>query len=51
MDREFEFWMANRTKEVTLSGKRYKVAVYNVEVDGPRPGNTPKKASNHWPFY
>ena len=39
MDREFEFWMANRTKEVTLSGRSYKVAVYNVEVDGPRPGS------------
>lgn len=38
MDREFQFWMANRTKEVTLSGRKYKVAVYNVEVDGPRPG-------------
>lgn len=38
MDREFQFWLANRTEFVTLKNKEYRVAVYNVEVDGPRPG-------------
>eukprot|EP00094_Tigriopus_californicus_P007335 TCALIF_07059-PB protein Name:"Similar to Trehalase (Apis mellifera)" AED:0.31 eAED:0.31 QI:0/0.7/0.81/0.81/0.8/0.81/11/303/598 len=37
MDREFQFWLANRTEFVTLNNKEYRVAVYNVEVDGPRP--------------
>jgi hypothetical protein len=38
MDREFNFWMANRTTEVEVGGKKYLLAHYDVEVDGPRPG-------------
>ncbi len=38
MDREFKFWINNRTEVKRQGGKNYRVAVYNVEVDGPRPG-------------
>ncbi len=37
MDKEFRFWMDNRMENKTEGGRVYKVAVYNVEVDGPRP--------------
>ena len=39
MDREFSYWMANRTTNVEIEGKSYQLAHYDVEVDGPRPGN------------
>ena len=39
LEKEFQFWMVNRTKEVTIEGETYKLARYNVEVDEPRPGN------------
>ena len=38
MDREFSYWMANRTTNVEIEGKNYLLAHYDVEVDGPRPG-------------
>lgn len=38
VEKEFLFWMANRTVEVAKNGKTYTLARYNVEVDGPRPG-------------
>jgi hypothetical protein len=38
MDKEFRYWMANRTTEVQVDGKKYLLAHYDVEVDGPRPG-------------
>ncbi len=30
--------MHNRTTKVNKDGKEYTLAIYNVEVDGPRPG-------------
>ena len=39
LEKEFQFWMVNRTKEVTVEGDTYKLARYNVEVGEPRPGN------------
>ncbi len=40
MDKEFQFWMENRTVSVVspASGKTHSVAIYNAQVDGPRPG-------------
>jgi hypothetical protein len=38
MDREFNFWLVNRTTNVEIGGKDYLLAHYDVEVDGPRPG-------------
>ncbi len=46
MDKEFLFWMVNRTEVKREGGKDYTVAVYNVEVDGPRPGNNKHKHCN-----
>uniref|UniRef100_A0A2P2HXY8 Trehalase n=1 Tax=Hirondellea gigas TaxID=1518452 RepID=A0A2P2HXY8_9CRUS len=37
MERELNFWIKNRTTEVTYKGKTYEVAQYNVQVDEPRP--------------
>ena len=42
LDQEFQYWMVNRTKDILVKGKVYKLARYNVEVDDPRPG---KKSS------
>ncbi|MGB1501993.1 MAG: hypothetical protein ACPHAM_09295 [Flavobacteriaceae bacterium] len=39
MEKEFQYWMANRTKVVRVNGKDHKLARYNVQVDDPRPGN------------
>lgn len=38
LDKEFNYWMANRTLQVTVHGKTHQMARYNVEVDDPRPG-------------
>jgi alpha,alpha-trehalase len=38
LDKEFQFWMANRTITVNVGGKMHTLARYNVEVDDPRPG-------------
>ena len=38
LDKEFKYWMANRTTSVqTSNGKTHTLARYNVEVDDPRP--------------
>lgn len=37
LDKEFEFWIQNRTVNIDLRGKTYQVVRYNVEMDGPRP--------------
>ena len=38
LDKEFKYWMANRTTTVkTSNGKTHTLARYNVEVDDPRP--------------
>eukprot|EP00095_Tigriopus_kingsejongensis_P003748 maker-scaffold911_size81771-snap-gene-0.16 protein:Tk03748 transcript:maker-scaffold911_size81771-snap-gene-0.16-mRNA-1 annotation:"hypothetical protein DAPPUDRAFT_314347" len=37
MDREFQFWINNRTELIEHGGEEYRMALYNVEVDGPRP--------------
>jgi len=37
MEKEFLFWRTNRTKEITVGDKTFKLARYNVEVDDPRP--------------
>ena len=39
MDKEFDFWMKNRVTKVSLNGKEFSLAHYDVEVDAPRPGN------------
>lgn len=39
LEKEFQYWMANRTKVVRVNGKDHKLARYNVQVDDPRPGN------------
>ena len=39
MNKEFDFWTTNRMKNITKNGKVFSLAVYDVEVDGPRPGN------------
>ena len=38
LDKEFQFWMANRTITVNVGEKKHTLARYNVEVDDPRPG-------------
>ena len=38
LDKEFQFWMANRTITVNVGEKMHTLARYNVEVDDPRPG-------------
>lgn len=38
MEREFNFFMVNRTKDVIVNGKTYRLAHYDVEVNLPRPG-------------
>ncbi|CAG7827959.1 unnamed protein product [Allacma fusca] len=35
--KEFDFWMNNRTVQITRKGKNYTLARYNVELTGPRP--------------
>ncbi|CAL8082201.1 unnamed protein product [Orchesella dallaii] len=37
LDKEFRFWMENRTVNIDLNGKQYQVVRYNVELGGPRP--------------
>lgn len=37
LDKEFRYWMANRTTVVEKSGKQHTLGRYNVEVDDPRP--------------
>ena len=37
LEKEFNFWMKNRTVEITQNGKKYTLARYNVELGGPRP--------------
>jgi len=37
LDKEFQFWMANRTITVNVGEKKHTLARYNVEVDDPRP--------------
>lgn len=37
MDKEFDYWMTNRTTKININGKNHKLARYNVEVDDPRP--------------
>lgn len=37
LEQELQFWIKNRTVTLDLNGKRYEVARYNVEMDGPRP--------------
>ena len=39
MDKEFDFWMNNRTVKVNVNGEDFTLAHYDVEVDAPRPGN------------
>ena len=39
MEKEFLFWRTNRTKEITVGDKTFKLSRYNVEVDDPRPGD------------
>ena len=39
MNKEFAFWTTYRMKNITKNGKVFRLAVYDVEVDGPRPGN------------
>ena len=38
LDKEFQFWMANRTITLNVGEKMHTLARYNVEVDDPRPG-------------
>ena len=38
MEKEFNFWIDQRTTKVQKNGKEYTLARYNVEVDMPRPG-------------
>ena len=37
LDKEFEYWIANRTTAIVVNGKKHLLAHYNVEVDDPRP--------------
>ncbi|KAF2349624.1 Glycoside hydrolase family 37 [Trinorchestia longiramus] len=37
MEQEFNFWLNNRTTEVSVNGTTYTLAQYNSRVDGPRP--------------
>jgi len=37
LDKEFEYWIANRTTAIIVDGKEHLLAHYNVEVDDPRP--------------
>ena len=39
MDKEFNFWIENRTTSITREGQEFRLARYDVEVDAPRPGN------------
>ena len=39
MDKEFDFWMNNRTAKVSVNGAEFILAHYDVEVDAPRPGH------------
>jgi len=43
MDKEFHYWMANRTTNVEIEDKTFVLAHYDVEVDGPRPGTCSPK--------
>ncbi len=38
LDKEFQYWMENRTMDLEVNGKTHKLARYNVQVDDPRPG-------------
>ena len=37
LDKEFEYWIANRTTQIVVNGKEHLLAHYNVKVDDPRP--------------
>lgn len=37
LDKEFHFWMKNRTVVINKKGKSYRLARYNNELTGPRP--------------
>ena len=37
LDKEFQYWMENRTMDLEVNGKTHKLARYNVQVDDPRP--------------
>ena len=37
LEREYQFWQANRTVDVQKDGRVYKMYRYNVEVGQPRP--------------
>ena len=39
MEKEFEFWIKNRTASVSVNGEVFNLAHYDVEVDAPRPGS------------
>ena len=38
MEDEFQFWLSERLEEIKSDGKTYRLAAYDVQVDGPRPG-------------
>ena len=40
IEQELDFWINNRMKSVSVNNKEYELAVYNVEVDAPRPGES-----------
>ncbi|CAG0896196.1 unnamed protein product [Darwinula stevensoni] len=46
LEKEFAFWMNERTLNVTHEGKRHRMARYNVETSGPRPESY--KEDYHW---
>ena len=37
LEREYQFWQANRTVDVQKDGRVYKMYRYNVEIGLPRP--------------
>ena len=37
LEREYQFWQANRTIDVQKDGRTYRMYRYNVEVGQPRP--------------
>lgn len=37
LEKEYYFWIKERTVEVEKNGRTYKMAFYNIETDGPRP--------------
>ncbi|XP_051895879.1 trehalase [Pristis pectinata] len=37
LDKEYEYWMKNRSVSITLGGKTHHLNLYNVEAAGPRP--------------